>query len=48
LFTGNKLDEINAMLGHSPQKSLRHLAQETRVSKPSAQNATVLLKLKLS
>jgi hypothetical protein len=32
VLTEEKLDEISARLEHSPQKSLRHLAQETRVS----------------
>jgi hypothetical protein len=39
-----KLDEIGAMLEHTPQKSLRCLAQETGISKSSAAIATNLLK----
>jgi transposase len=41
-----KLDEIGARLEHTPRKSLKHLAQETGVSKCSARIATQLLKLR--
>jgi hypothetical protein len=33
VLTTEKLDEIGARLEHTPQKSLRHLAQETSISK---------------
>jgi hypothetical protein len=46
VLSKEKLDEISARLEHTPQKSLRCLAQETRISKSSAQTATKLLKLK--
>jgi len=46
VLTEKKLDEIGARLEHTPWKSLRHLAQETGVSKSSARTATKLLKLK--
>jgi hypothetical protein len=39
-----KLDDIAGRLGHTPRKSLKHLAQKTGVSKPSARTATQLLK----
>lgn len=40
------MDEVNARLEHSHQKSFGHLAQETGVPKSSAQIATKPLKLK--
>jgi hypothetical protein len=46
VLTEEKLDEIGARLEHSPQKSLRLIAQETGISKTSARTATILLKLK--
>jgi hypothetical protein len=46
VLTKEKLDEIKARLEHTPQKSLRHLAEETGISKSSAAKATKLLKLK--
>jgi hypothetical protein len=36
MFTEEKLDEIRARLEHTPQKSLRRLAQENGVLKSSA------------
>jgi hypothetical protein len=45
VLTEEKLDETSAMLEQSPEESLRHLAQETVVSKSSTQTATKLLKL---
>jgi hypothetical protein len=39
-----KLEHIGATLEHTPRKSLKLLAQETGVSKPSARTATQLLK----
>jgi hypothetical protein len=46
VFTEEKLDNINARLEHFSQKSLGYLAQETKVSKLSAQTTMELLKLK--
>jgi transposase len=46
VLTEEKLDEIGARLEHAPRKSLKHLAQETGVSKSSARTAIQLLKLK--
>jgi transposase len=46
VLTGEKLDDIGARLEHTPSKSLKRLAQETRVSKSSARRATLLLKLR--
>jgi hypothetical protein len=42
-----ELDEIGAMLEHTPMKSQRRLAQETTISKSSAAKAMKLLKLRL-
>jgi hypothetical protein len=39
-----KLDDIGDRLEHTRRKSLKHLAQETGVSKSSARTATLLLK----
>jgi biotin operon repressor len=41
-----KLGDIGARLEHMPRKSLKHLAQETGMSKSSARRATQLLKLR--
>ena len=38
-----KTDEIGERLEHTPQKSLKHLSQETGVSVSSVQRATILL-----
>jgi hypothetical protein len=38
VFTG-KLDDIGARLEHTPRKSLKHLAQDTRMSKSNARMA---------
>jgi hypothetical protein len=46
VFTKEKLDEIGARLEHTPQKSLRCLAQETGISKSSAAKVTKLIKLR--
>jgi transcriptional antiterminator len=46
MLTEEKLDEIGATLEHTPRKSLKHLAQETGVSKSSVRTATQLLKLR--
>jgi hypothetical protein len=43
--TEEEIDKIRARLEHTPQKSLRCLAQETSISKLSAAKATKLLKL---
>ncbi|KAJ4450346.1 hypothetical protein ANN_01766 [Periplaneta americana] len=43
--TEEKLDEIGERLEHTPQKSLKRLAQETGIFQSSAKNATKLLKL---
>ena len=45
VLTEQKLKEIEGRLENSPQKSLRHLAQETNISKASAWKATKLKKL---
>ena len=39
------LDEVGERLEHTPQKSVKHLSQETGVSVSSVQKATKLLKL---
>jgi hypothetical protein len=44
VLTEEKLDDIGARLEHTPRKSLKHLAQETAVSKSSAGTAAQLLK----
>jgi hypothetical protein len=41
-----KLDDIGVRLEHTHRKSLKHLAQETGVSKYSARTATEVLKLR--
>jgi hypothetical protein len=41
-----KLDDTGARLEHTHRKLLKHLAQETGVSKSSARRATKLLKLR--
>jgi hypothetical protein len=46
VLSEEKLDDIGARLVHTPRKSLKHPAQETKVSKSSARRATQLLKLK--
>lgn len=46
VLTEEKLDEVGARLEHTPQKSLRRLAQEVNISKSAAFVATKLLKLK--
>jgi hypothetical protein len=46
VLTTEKLDEIGARLKHTPQKSLRCLAQKTGLTKASAATAIKLLKLK--
>jgi hypothetical protein len=45
VLTEDKLDNIGARLETSPRKSLRRLAQETRISETSARRAKILLKL---
>jgi len=45
VLTEDKLDKIEARLETSPRKSLRRLAQETRISETSARRAKILLKL---
>jgi hypothetical protein len=42
VLTEEKLDKIRARSEHTPQKSLRRLAQETGISKSSAVKATKL------
>jgi hypothetical protein len=46
VLTEEKLDDTGARLECTPGKSLKHLAQETGVSKPSARTETQLLKLR--
>jgi hypothetical protein len=46
VLTEVKLDDTRARLGHTSRKSLKHLDQETEVSKSSARTATQLLKLR--
>jgi hypothetical protein len=46
VLTEEKLADTGARLEHIPRKSLKHLAEETRVSKSSARMATQLLKLR--
>jgi hypothetical protein len=46
VLTEEKLDDIGARLRHMLKKSLKHLAQETGVSKSSARTPTQLLKLR--
>ena len=47
VFKEETLDEIGERLEHTPQKSLKRLAQETGVSVSSVQRATTLLKLRI-
>jgi hypothetical protein len=44
MLTEEKLDDMGARLECEPRKSLKRLAQKTRVSKSSARTATQLLK----
>jgi hypothetical protein len=44
--TEEKLDDTGVRLEHTPRKLLKHLAQETGVSKSSARTAAQLLKLR--
>jgi hypothetical protein len=46
VLTEEKLDGTGAGLEHTPQKSLRRLAQETGISKSSRAKATKLLQLR--
>jgi hypothetical protein len=46
VLTEEKLDDTGARLEHTPRKSLKHLTQETRMSKSSVRRATKLLKLR--
>jgi hypothetical protein len=46
VLTEEKLDDVGARLEHTPRKSLKHLAQETGLSKSSAWRAAHLLKLR--
>jgi hypothetical protein len=46
LSAEEKLDVIGDRLEHTPRKSLKHLAQETGMSKSSARMGTQLLKLR--
>jgi hypothetical protein len=46
-LTEEKTDGTGARLEHTPRKSLKHLAQETGVSKSGARRATHLKKLRL-
>jgi hypothetical protein len=45
VLTEEKLDDIGTRLEHTPQKSLKHLAQETCASKSTARTTARLLKL---
>ena len=48
VLTEETLDETGERLEHTPQKSLKHLSQETRVAYlSSVQRATKLLKLRI-
>jgi hypothetical protein len=47
VLTEEKSGEIGARLEHTPRKSLKRLAQATRVSNSSARRAIILLKLRL-
>jgi hypothetical protein len=44
VLTEEKADDIGARLEYTPRKSLKHLAQETGVSKSGVRTATQLLK----
>jgi hypothetical protein len=46
VLTEEKLDDIGARLERTPRKSLKRLAQETGMSKPSARTAAELRKLR--
>jgi hypothetical protein len=46
VLSEEKLKDLGARLEHTPRKSLKHLAQETGVSKSSARRETQLLKLR--
>jgi hypothetical protein len=46
MLTEERLDDIGASLKHTPRKSLKHLVQQTGVSKPNSRTATQLLKLR--
>jgi hypothetical protein len=46
VLTEEKLDDMAARFEHAPRKSLKLLAQETGVSKPSAKRATQLSNLR--
>jgi hypothetical protein len=46
VLTKEKSNAIRARLEHTPRKSLKRLAQETGVSKPSTRTATQLLNLR--
>ena len=45
VLTEQTLDETGERLGHTPQKSLKRLSEETGVSVSSVQRATTLLNL---
>jgi hypothetical protein len=46
VLTEENLEDIGARLEHMPRKSLKHLSQETAMSKSSAGRATQLQKLR--
>ena len=46
VLTEETLNEFDEILEHNPQKSLKHLSQETGISLPFVQTATKLLKQK--
>jgi hypothetical protein len=46
VLTEEKSEDAGARLEHTPRKSLKRLAQETRVSKSNASRVTQLLKLR--
>jgi hypothetical protein len=46
MLTEEKLNDIGARPEHTPRKSLKHLAPETRVPKSSARMATKFLKFR--
>jgi hypothetical protein len=46
VLTDEKLDDTEVSFQHAPRKSLKHLAQETGVSKSSSRRAIQLLQLR--
>jgi hypothetical protein len=46
VLTKEKLDKTEAILEHTPQKSLRRLAQETSISNSPSSTGTKLFKVR--